>query len=862
MAVKITPGNRNESSHDFALIAANHKVGFNFADEDARSMVQQLISPTLVINESAGKYGDYDPLFTNFILDDWFSGMGLSEYDISRSGFNHSRYMWTGQGDRIYPSPLAKYGDGIITVHENQNDDMAWWGLWGDYQYIGHSFTTAAGDTYDAANCEVYIRKIGAPGTLTVKIYDDNSNPNSAVTDAVDTITINDVDDILFLNNLFDLSAASELTAATTYWFVIYGADEDDRENTWEIKVNTSGTDGVKSGDGSSWSSANLDPIYRITETTVERRWIIFLWKWLEYFVDVKADGTASQIFANGLRGKATAATATTLQNTNITLVVDAEIGNYIYPYSGTGAGQSPRLITDNDTDTVTVDGWEETPDNTTLYVIFGSGVLREITGHGLGPVKDLTVSSNFVYFAQGSGDNIRRMQWDDTESPPVYEYDDEGTNKADFIQVHAEFVDGPIIWRGENSGPKISYAEAATTWADVTWKDDINVGDSTYLMTDLVVYNNLLHVMKENHPFRIYNKKPEPIIRKSAFIPHPDNGRGAIEHDVFFMVPWGGNFLLQNYQTSNDDISIAQRGDGLPADEVGGHTSMISHPGGVFYIIDGGRDNYSSIFIYDDARRSHHPVFRSFRTGQRIQTVYWQNNFQSKPRLWFSIGGDLMYMDMPVGFRPLKDTSMVYHFESVIETGTITLNSRSMQKFFDAAVINSDNLNSGTRIRVQYKIDEQIDNTNFEWRDIGDAERSPEVSLDIGVGNTRSIRFRVIFETSDASNPPVLDALTLKGIGRKPARQAVTFRVTSSSAEVDFLGEDDIDPYDMKMFLYMVAEQMQPVYIESPYQDLNGARLIVDLGTMIRLYSDDDRQFGSDFTFIGQIYKEGDYAP
>ena len=72
--------------------------------------------------------------------------------------------------------------------------------------------------------------------------------------------------------------------------------------------------------------------------------------------------------------GTATSATTNTLTEISIGWTADEYINEYVWIYSGTGNGQV-RLITDNDTDTLTVEeNWDTTPDNTSKYRIIHTG--------------------------------------------------------------------------------------------------------------------------------------------------------------------------------------------------------------------------------------------------------------------------------------------------------------------------------------------------------------------------------------------------------------------------------------------------------------------------------------------------------
>jgi len=76
--------------------------------------------------------------------------------------------------------------------------------------------------------------------------------------------------------------------------------------------------------------------------------------------------------------GTAASATSTTITETSAGWTADAYIDEYVWVYEGVGVGQV-RLITDNDTDTLTVSAWTTNPDNTSKFRIIHTGTEAHI---------------------------------------------------------------------------------------------------------------------------------------------------------------------------------------------------------------------------------------------------------------------------------------------------------------------------------------------------------------------------------------------------------------------------------------------------------------------------------------------------
>lgn len=87
-----------------------------------------------------------------------------------------------------------------------------------------------------------------------------------------------------------------------------------------------------------------------------------------------------------------TSATATTLTGLAVSWTVNAYAGKIVRIVAGTGAGQSPRSVSSNTADTLTVsDDWETTPDTTSVFqVVQPVATLDETTG----VVTDLPATS------------------------------------------------------------------------------------------------------------------------------------------------------------------------------------------------------------------------------------------------------------------------------------------------------------------------------------------------------------------------------------------------------------------------------------------------------------------------------------
>jgi hypothetical protein len=392
-----------------------------------------------------------------------------------------------------------------------------------------------------ADNVYIWLRRKGAPGTLTVQIWDDSSNPNALVTDATQTTTISTVTDYESRWMVFDLSAAGNLTASTVYWVVVFGGANDDATNHWEVGVSTATDTSKKASAGASWSAAGFTMYSRVTDTDTGRTLLPFEMSGALFMVDVLDSGGNSTLYMNGEMGKATSGTSTTLVDTDegfdTSWAADQWNGYWIKIVTGTGKGQS-RLISDTSaTGTITVSSaWDINPSTDSEYVIYSGPAWQSFAAGttGLGAVKDVAVMNNIAYFAQGSGDNVRRIRFNSGGSPPALQYADDSTNKADVLHSFQDAVDGPVMWRGENDTVDISRANAAAWATDLSFGTAILVGDTTSDINNIFDYNKGVYIFKEDGIYVVVNDRAEKLGNKLGFIKSSNTGEAVVSDGTF----------------------------------------------------------------------------------------------------------------------------------------------------------------------------------------------------------------------------------------------------------------------------------------------------------------------------------------
>lgn len=281
-------------THDISLASEGEKWGLQL-DDKARGIqeVSQKAS-TILQRGSAGKFGGYGPTFGDIKQDTWHGGRGLEEFPDDPTRFFDSENMFTLVPGRLFPTLQWQFAD---CDNRDYNQiafaDMAWRALLGTQLYIASKFTTAA--EYAADKCYIWLRRVGSPGTLTLKIYTDTGGkPNAVQGSASKTVTKSDVTDFISLWKVFDWTGTETLSNATAYHVVVYGASGDSAANHWEVGVNTAGSASHYDDDGSGWTAASYTMYYRVVDADVAVKWHYFMLASDEtYQVSEPASGTS-----------------------------------------------------------------------------------------------------------------------------------------------------------------------------------------------------------------------------------------------------------------------------------------------------------------------------------------------------------------------------------------------------------------------------------------------------------------------------------------------------------------------------------------------------------------------------------------
>ena len=545
MAKPLTNPDLPEPSFLVSLAGLGQEFGLKL---ELDGMDDSPVTPeTLLLRDQGEQFGPWKPDMAQIQQKDWSGGRGNDRFYENRTEFRTSRAIWSVLNQKIMLAPQWKMSKGLRNSNYELPGDMTWQPLISTKRYWAISIDVDTTDDYD--RIYFWLKKHNEPGNLTVSIQDDDgSGDPDGVANQTITIEKDDVEDIVSVFQLFDWSGTETFTNGTVKWLVFETLLSDNRGSNWQIGIDPSGGGDDVSSDGSTWNVADGGAYYYLVEPDNTRTYIPFDYRAAMYLVTQK-DGEASKVFMNGWRGKATAGTSTTLTDTNLSgLAADQAIGSFIRIIDGTGDGQI-RKITDNTTTVLTVATWDITPDTTSVYVIYKTDQWTEVGSTGLtAKVTDVCIFNDIVLFAQGPDTVIRRMRYDESNSPPSHEFENDtanyGNNTADFLI---------------NFQNKLFKAIAGTSQVGMAYYAEIPLGyDHAFKWTQSAAEAKEYRLEKASGGNPDINTKPDEVIIDGEFA--REGTMGSLEVREW---DWGDNDTL-GYST----IYVRISGDADPDTE------------------------------------------------------------------------------------------------------------------------------------------------------------------------------------------------------------------------------------------------------------------------------------------------------
>lgn len=833
-----------DSSHDMSLSDGLQTWAFNIRG-DPPELDEQPISPTSHIFGTSGKaYGSWEPGFSHIGQSTWVGGRGQAEFKRDETRFFDSHNLWTFTPEHLHPAPQWRFSEPLDVVSENYmpsaqravvGANVRWQPLLNQVWYA-RQFTCKANVT--VTHGQLWVRKVGTPaGNLTMAIYSNSSGVPGSASDT-DTLTATDFDDELATLAEFDDLDAS-LTATTVYHIVVYSSANDDDLNHWEIGYGTGGAANlydVSTNQGSSWSSeGTVQLFFRLTGARWKGRWMMFDMEGGLYALSSRDDDTTSVLYINGDRGLCTSASVTVLTSSGKSWTTDQWAGAWVKITKGPGIGEYRQIASNTATALTVSPAFQTTPTTATEYVIYATDYWTAVvpaTDDIDDKAVDLAVFNNSVLICYSSivGSSVSlRVKWNSGAANHLGD-DEAADSLADVLVVDYDRVDGPVVWRAENITGVVNRTDLAAWATDLTFGTDINAGDTSTIVTNLVSYNGAVHVFKENELGLLRNDRYVPSNIGLSAMTERTNGIAAAVWNLQLYFNWSYS-LEQLLGTNLDDIGPWLNA-GLPEARRGHVAALEPVTTVMFAAMDAGADRTSSVLAWN--RFGYGEVFRSWAVGRRIQSLKYQPCPGTQDRLWISVEGELVVQEYPdESLNMLNDPDMLYQHEAVLEGSTIDMDAATIRKLFDSLALTSRNLGGGISVRAQYQVDDEIGDTL--WTDIGEFLNSDYEELGIWEGGRRRLRVRLILRTGTAATPPVVLSWVVKAFARTPVKYQWAARVLTKGLTVN----DRIIDHDPDQFLDWLkysGEQAISIVMRSRYKQLDNKRVVVEPPGVVRL--------------------------
>lgn len=862
MSIVVEPDNPG-NTHDLSFFINGRKWGIKLA-QGARSVQELPSQPSnILINAKGRRTGDYDPSHGHEEIRTWEDGRGIEFHTDDNTRYFDSLNAWTLTPGLWHQAPQWTWGhayhqtDAYMpgALKYNLSGSVRWLRLTSTAHHA-RSFVNPGSSNYTMAEVMLWVRRVGRPADLSVRFTSSGSGrPLSSNSSGVNTLSATSIEEYVSVPKIISLSTGILQSTAATYWMETWTTAAGNRGNYWELGYGTTdgvGSSSMQSSNGSSgtWAASTNHIYFKAASARYQRKWHFFDLDGATYAVDEPDDGTAGALFLNGDRGKASSGGSTAVLNDASksweTALWSYGPGAVVAIIRGTGAGQKSRIS--SNTSTSLESTWAIAPTSDSEYVIYDSeewliqstALWSSIGGH---PVKDVAVANNIAYFAFGNSTTIGKLRWNSSVHEGA-KSNVAGSSIADKLDFFQDAANGPSIWRGLSSAGEVSHASIEGFSTGLTFSSGIAVGDNTYAITNLEDHDGAMHVFKEDSIWRVQDDVGMKLNVGLDGFTSSHTGAAVLSQNNFLFMSWSYS-LERMYGNTLDDIGLWKDG-GLPSGRQGPVAALAPITAWTALGIDAGTTGRGSVQLWNGF--GYHEIFRAWDAGYAVDNLHYQSNAGGRPRLWISVGGDLVNIQFPLNtLNPRNDGGINYQHEGHVIAGTIDMASMQLPKLFSEVHAITKNLASTTaEIATEYQLDDDIGSTF--WLPIGSFLRSPADVLSINRGDKRAIRLRFRALTQTSTTPTEMHAATLKSVGRTPVKRQWNIRAEVGSFQVDAQGFPDADPDDFYNALVKATQTAVPIHLGSRWKSMHGINVYAEMPSIRRTYSTPDGKWGALF--------------
>lgn len=838
---------RDQNGTEMGLILCDRK------GNPLPTTISQSSSPNSVLRISQGApgYSDFELPYTPVLQDSWVGGRGAKDFESGTTRYSESEGVDTANGRiTLGPAPVT-IANNIAWVSNHSVGTASaeyQWQTMTAPDYLASRFTFAG--AYRIRTVKVRFRALSI-GTFRVVIWNESAGLPGTIVARSKAITITNYspDGGISFGDMVEYNVPISASLTTGNYYIGIECSY----NTLRVDTRTGSSIGsLYNYVGPSWAGTAdqvLKVQYSYDGTGVS--WF-FDYHGLTYVVKNFDDGTGVEVFRNGLHEYALAGCTTEEIKTPWNLSGLNLAGKKLRILSGTGSTQTStwRTIMSNTqtgtNDTIYLnpaDAFEVAPDMTSEIVVQGMDKMFVIASHGLTKITGQPiVANNFVYFPQGSATNIRKMRL----NLAVHEWADDGTNKADLAILCPKTTGGYQMWTADISTGMVYSADLVTVWATALTfaasNDGKPVSVSGAQITGMVPYGTptIPYILKEDGFGNINNGiySDMPINNMIEKMRSRVNGRVVAVSDIYLFFSMVGGRLERYYDQHLDDVGV-DRDEGLPANQQGEVTSILTLPGRLFISVNAGELGYSA--IYQNNGQGWHEYYRA-PLGGRIRKIAYQNIEGGVSRILVSQEESVVALHYST--KPTETSGYLYQTSGWLRSARIFGSMRDVRKFFKSATLFSEGLvgvGGYTSVRVQYRTDE-----NQTWQDaVKLLETSMIDKTDLSVANDVSGRwfeYKLILrgKTSNNTLTPEVDAVLLDGITRVPPKEGWTLYFLLDDTLRDYSGlsvKKTVQDYMEQLRAWSDSRETPcPLTMISTIPAFNNKMVVIDPGSFVPL--------------------------
>jgi hypothetical protein len=415
------------------------------------------------------------------------------------------------------------------------------------------------------------------------------------------------------------------------------------------------------------------------------------------------------------------------------------------------------------------------------------------------------------------------RVKWDSSTGTHLG-VAESNSEKADNVHAFNDGALGAVVWRSENSQVTVSRAPVSVWNTALTWGGDIDVGDSGWVIKELMDHQGQVYVSKEDSLWYVSNDRATRVTLGFDTMADWTNGVALLSWKLHLYMNWSSS-VEQIYGGNVNDVGPWKYA-GLPSGRTGVIAHMLGTHAFLLAAIDAD-DRTSSVHAWNEM--GYHEIFRAWQANRRCEYLFWQSCPGTRDRLWMSVGGDLIVMEQPLAtLNPLNDDEYRYHHEWWVDTSSFDMSASNLTKLFQRLAITSQNLTQGIEIELLYQIDAEVGGS--DWIPIKTIVQSPFDTAEIHEGERRRIRLRYVGRTNDADVPPVLIAPVLEGLTRTPNKYAFSWVTgTSSWALHGGVGQKQNNPDDFVEWLEFCANNAVELTMHSIFRRMDEISVVLE---------------------------------